>query len=223
MKWDGTNRPVLSTQFFRGCRVFLLLSVILWALWSPNPTMLQYMTRITHNFSKPTKLVNSRKRSLPKPILCNYPYFSGSTWLHQLVWVKNCYAKSRSRRLSNHVIAFHSTFNLPMSAAQTFNSWSMTSLVKSFFVADRCHVLISRNIIICYHCSYKRVEEPYCFITISFSWSPLSTNMRIPNTAEFIALFVSTGQLTGLQNQRKIDVILFMINTRLTHVDFHFI
>ena len=103
-----------------------------------------------------------------------------------------------------------------MSAAQTFNSWSMTSLVKSFFVADRCHVLISRNIIICYHCSYKRVEEPYCFITISFSWSPLSTNMRIPNTAEFIALFVSTGQLTGLQNQRKIDVILFMINTRLT-------
>ena len=32
--------------------------------------------------------------------------------------------------------------------------------------------------------------------------------MRI-NTAEFIAFFVSTGQLTGLSNQRKIDIILF--------------
>ena len=33
--------------------------------------------------------------------------------------------------------------------------------------------------------------------------------MRIPYTAEFIAFFVSTGQLTGLSNQRKIDIILF--------------
>ena len=33
--------------------------------------------------------------------------------------------------------------------------------------------------------------------------------MRIPNTAEFLALFVSTGQLTGFSNQRKIDIILF--------------
>ena len=33
--------------------------------------------------------------------------------------------------------------------------------------------------------------------------------MRIPNTAEFIAIFVSTGQLTGFSNQRKIDIILF--------------
>ena len=33
--------------------------------------------------------------------------------------------------------------------------------------------------------------------------------MRIPNTAEFLALFVSAGQLTGLSNQRKIDIILF--------------
>ena len=40
--------------------------------------------------------------------------------------------------------------------------------------------------------------------------------MRIPNTAEFLAIFVSTGQLTGFSNQRKIDIILFMINTRLT-------
>ena len=36
--------------------------------------------------------------------------------------------------------------------------------------------------------------------------SPLSTNMRIPNNAEFIAFFVSTGQLTGFSNQRKIDI-----------------
>ena len=40
--------------------------------------------------------------------------------------------------------------------------------------------------------------------------------MRIPNTAEFLALFISTGQLTDFSNQRKIDIILFMINTRLT-------
>ena len=33
--------------------------------------------------------------------------------------------------------------------------------------------------------------------------------MRIPNTAEFIALFITTGQLTGFSNQRKIDRILF--------------
>ena len=33
--------------------------------------------------------------------------------------------------------------------------------------------------------------------------------MRIPNAAEFIAFFVSTGQLTGLSNQRKIVIILF--------------
>ena len=37
----------------------------------------------------------------------------------------------------------------------------------------------------------------------------LSTNMRIPNTAEFLALFVTTGQLTGFSNQRKPDIILF--------------
>ena len=33
--------------------------------------------------------------------------------------------------------------------------------------------------------------------------------MRIPNAAELFAFFVSTGQLTGLSNQRKIVVILF--------------
>ena len=47
--------------------------------------------------------------------------------------------------------------------------------------------------------------------------------MRIPNTAEFLAFFLTTGQLTGLSNQRKIDTILFMISTRLMHVGFHFI
>ena len=58
-------------------------------------------------------------------------------------------------------------------------------------------------------------------LTISFSSSPLPTNMRIPNTAEFLALFVSTGQLTDFSDQRKTDIILFMISTRLTRVGFH--
>ena len=54
--------------------------------------------------------------------------------------------------------------------------------------------------------------------TISLSSNPLPKNMRIPNTAEFIAFFVTgtTGQLTGFSNERKIDIILFMISTRLT-------
>ena len=34
--------------------------------------------------------------------------------------------------------------------------------------------------------------------------------MRIPNTAEYFALFVSTAQLSGLQSMRKIDIIPFL-------------
>ena len=48
-------------------------------------------------------------------------------------------------------------------------------------------------------------------ISLSSSSSLLSTNMRIPNTAEFLALFVSTGQFTSYSNQRKIDIMPFMI------------
>ena len=33
--------------------------------------------------------------------------------------------------------------------------------------------------------------------------------MRIPNTAEFLAFFLTTGQLTGLSNQRKIDTTFY--------------
>ena len=64
-------------------------------------------------------------------------------------------------------------------------------------------------------------------LTISLSSSspsPLSTNMRIPNTAELFALFVSTAQLTGLQSMRKIDIIPFLLPVcGLTHVGVHFV
>ena len=68
------------------------------------------------------------------------------------------------------------------------------------------------------------VKEPHCCLNNqSFFPSPLSTNMRIPSAAELLAFFATTGQFSGLSNQRKIDIILFLISTRLTLVGFHFI
>ena len=47
-------------------------------------------------------------------------------------------------------------------------------------------------------------------------------SQQIYNTAEFFAFFVSTGQFASYSNQRKIDILPFIISTRLTPVDFHF-
>ena len=60
------------------------------------------------------------------------------------------------------------------------------------------------------------VEEPHCCFNNQPFFKSTLNNMRIPNTAEFLAIFVTTGQLTGLPNQRKINII-FLWSVRGWH------
>ena len=60
------------------------------------------------------------------------------------------------------------------------------------------------------------VKEPHCCFNNQPFFKSTLNNVRIPNTAEFLAIFVTTGQLTGLPNQREINII-FLWSVRGWH------